>query len=242
MVVVEELPSTPITPSQQNTSARQRKPKNKKKTNPDSNTSTLQDEIPLKRPSEITGNARPLIDVDLPENARLFTLNLGEVIDEDQYQYETSQLRPDEEQTGVLESEKEDGDGGEEGDDEIFNTLIMAVPFTFLYLLLDILVHLQYNHRPGIEGLVKGSLTALPTNRYPNHWLTNPFLMFSSIFSGCRLIWLVNKASWSVVTAQAPPMGTMWILTIVQLPLSRAVLVLGTVAAWIWWEDMKLMP
>lgn len=39
-------------------------------------------------------------------------------------------------------------------------------------------------------------------NEYPTHPLTNSFLMSASILSGCRLVWLVNKASWSVVTAQ----------------------------------------
>lgn len=91
--------------------------------------------------------------------------------------------------------------------------------------------------------------------------------MTASLLSGSRLIWLVNKASWSVVTAQvsfcflfdasgptsreeknlwadekAPAMGTIWILTIVQLPLSRALLCLIGVAGWVWWTGMNIYP
>lgn len=93
--------------------------------------------------------------------------------------------------------------------------------------------------------------------------------MSASVLSGARLIWLVNKASWSVVTAQvslhlahiyytkaigpgdrtmtdtrvqAPAMGTIWILTIVQLPLSRCVPCLAAVAGWVWWTGMNVYP
>jgi hypothetical protein len=89
--------------------------------------------------------------------------------------------------------------------------------------------------------------------------------MSASILSGSRLIWLFNKSSWSVVTSQvssrlqpaasceregrvraadtqAPAMGTMWILTVVQLPLLRAVICLAIVGAWTWWTGMTLQP
>lgn len=37
-------------------------------------------------------------------------------------------------------------------------------------------------------------------------------------------------------------MGTLWILTIVQLPLSRAVLALAGVAAYTYHSGLKIMP
>ncbi|WVW84128.1 hypothetical protein I302_106157 [Kwoniella bestiolae CBS 10118] len=232
MAILEELPQSP-SPTQPST--RQRKTKNKAKTKEEPT-------IPLKKPSTLPfSTSKPLIDVDLPDNAGVYTINPGEIISEDHItQSERTSLKRHGERKG--EGGEGEGEGEEEEDDEIFNTLIVAVPFTFLYLLLDILVHLQYNHRPGTEHLVRGCVVALPTNRHANHWITNSFLISSSIIAGCRLIWLVNKASWSVVTAEAPPVGTLWILTIVQLPLSRAVLALLAVGGWIWWKGMKLMP
>ncbi|KAK6909697.1 hypothetical protein L486_00656 [Kwoniella mangroviensis CBS 10435] len=225
MAIVEEIPSSPNPISNQSSSTRQRKNKSKSKTNKEDPSLA----IPLRKPSSSSSsaNTKPLIDVDLPENSSIYTLNPGETISPDHLSNNTTE-----------EQEQQE----EDGDDEIFNTLILVVPFTFLYLLLDILVHLQYNHRPDKSDLMKGCIVALPTNRHASHWITNSFLISASLISGCRLIYLVNTASWSVVTAEAPPMGTLWILTIVQLPLSRAVLALGLVGGWIWWKGMKLMP
>nr|ODO01190.1 hypothetical protein L204_01917 [Cryptococcus depauperatus CBS 7855] len=189
--------------------------------------------IPLQYPSNISRpNSSPQLDVPppgtIPAGAKIQTVSSTEEIER-------------------LSSSLQNGQNNE---DEIFTTIIMAVPFTFLYLLLDILVHLQYSHRPSLSLLADHVMKALPskslgmivwyTNRYPTHFLTTSVLMSSSILSGCRLIWLVNKASWSVVTAQAPAMGTLWILTIVQLPLSRAILTLAFVGGWIWYKGMKL--
>lgn len=39
-------------------------------------------------------------------------------------------------------------------------------------------------------------------NTYTKHWATNPALMAASLGAGARLIWLMNKASWGLVTAQ----------------------------------------
>jgi hypothetical protein len=66
-------------------------------------------------------------------------------------------------------------------------------------------------------------------------------LFLAAILSGPRLIWLVNKGSWLVVSRQvnplpcrsilisqhnwfqAPPLGTIWTYTIIQLNLMPAV-------------------
>ncbi|WVF71361.1 hypothetical protein IAT40_006165 [Kwoniella sp. CBS 6097] len=192
-------------------------------------------------------------DVDLSEmdgNANVFTLKPGEEIPEHllfSLQNRTQSCTSRGRGTGAVPGGGAGVEVGEEEEeeeevDEVFNALILAVPFSFLYLLLDILVHLQYSHRPTWGMLAKHLMTAIPTNRHPTHFATNPLLMASSTGSGCRLMWLVNKGSWSVVTEQAPSMGTLWILTIVQLPLSRAMIALAAVGGWLWYSGMKLIP
>jgi hypothetical protein len=37
-------------------------------------------------------------------------------------------------------------------------------------------------------------------------------------------------------------MGTLWTLTIVQLPLNRAVMCLAFVGAWVWYSGLSLQP
>lgn len=67
-------------------------------------------------------------------------------------------------------------------------------------------------------------------------------MLIACILCGSRLIWLVNKASWMDVIQQAPALGTIWIITIVQLPLLRALIGLAVVGGWMYWAEMKLTP
>ncbi|WWD17110.1 hypothetical protein CI109_101547 [Kwoniella shandongensis] len=189
--------------------------------------------IPLVHPSTIRStDAKPLLSIPNPTLHEAYDYDLESDLPEGIADFDA--LR----QPGISLEEALD----DQREDEIFNTLILTIPFSFLYILLDILVHLQYSHRPGWEVLTKHLMTAIPTNRHPNHFVTTSFLMAASIVSGCRLIWLVNKASWSLTTEQAPPMGTLWILTIVQLPLNRAVIALLAVGGWVWYSGMKIAP
>ncbi|KAI9639332.1 uncharacterized protein MKK02DRAFT_39631 [Dioszegia hungarica] len=225
MAIVEAVPDEPSTPS----STRQRR-------KPQSNT------IPLVHPSTLpSSSAAPLIPPSPDGEYRQASPTPSE-IDE--------LLRAG----GVVPEPADE----RERDiwDEVFDTAILTIPFSFLYLLLDILVYMQYSFKPKTADIVAHMARAVPTlamitwytSKYSTHFATNPLLMTASLFTGCRLIWLLNKASWGVVTAQAslppftkaPAMGAVWTLTIVQLPLSRAVLCLFGVAAWCWCTGMKL--
>jgi hypothetical protein len=46
------------------------------------------------------------------------------------------------------------------------------------------------------------SLILILATRHANHSLTHSLLMSASVLSGARLIWLVNKAGWSLTTEQ----------------------------------------
>lgn len=88
---------------------------------------------------------------------------------------------------------------------------------------------------------VKGGelMTAL---RHASNEYMRAGMLLASIVCGSRLIWMVNKAGWLDVIQQAPALGTIWIITIVQLPLLRALIGLAVVSAWGYWADMKLTP
>jgi len=84
-------------------------------------------------------------------------------------------------------------------------------------------------------------------------------LFFLSVASGTGLIyrvnysnWLVNmqqvSGSWSTPklrffkgSEQCPPLGTIWVYTILQLDLGPAVMALAAVAAWVWWSGAQLV-
>ncbi|ODN80606.1 hypothetical protein L202_02796 [Cryptococcus amylolentus CBS 6039] len=233
MAILEDVPDSPP-PIRNRKLPRKSKSKSEKK-------ATADFEIPLKRPSSNPPSTPPLLNVPLP----------GTVPPAGFVPQYVSSAEEIEALNASLESRHTcQDDVYDAREDEIFNTLIMAVPFTFLYILLDILVHLQYSHRPSYDLLINHTIKAFPTltllvfytNRHAGHFSTNSALMAASILSGCRLIWLVNKASWSVVTAQAPSMGTLWILTIIQLPLGRAVMCLVIVGGWIWRSGLSVAP
>ncbi|EIW70512.1 hypothetical protein TREMEDRAFT_29053 [Tremella mesenterica DSM 1558] len=177
---------------------------------------TSPDDIPLIPPSTIrSSSTKPLINLSPPPSPQI---------------------------EGQEEIEEKDDEKLSAFWDEIFDSFMLTVPFSFLYLLLDILVHLQYNHRPKLQTLTEHMFTAVPTSRHADHWLTRGGLIASCIASGCRLIWLVNKAGWSLTTEQAPAMGTIWILTIIQLPLSRGLLSLVVIAIWVKYTGMNIYP
>lgn len=67
-------------------------------------------------------------------------------------------------------------------------------------------------------------------------------MLLASIACGTRLIWMVNEAGWLDVIQQAPALGTVWIITIVQLPLLRALIALAVTTGWMYWAGMKLTP
>ncbi|WOO80699.1 uncharacterized protein LOC62_03G004220 [Vanrija pseudolonga] len=164
-------------------------------------------------------------------------------------------------------AEGSDADDGDDGDDEeddrtdeerateawwdeFFDGMLYTVPFSFLYMMLDILTNLSYNQHPDFYYYLQNYSVALPTvgiiifytTRYAKSLWWHFFGTLISIVCGTRLIYLVNKASYIVVLRQGPAVGTLWILTIVQLPLSRAMLALAVITAWGYSQGMKLIP
>ncbi|KAF8760921.1 GAL4-like Zn(II)2Cys6 (or C6 zinc) binuclear cluster DNA-binding domain [Rhizoctonia solani] len=107
--------------------------------------------------------------------------------------------------------------------DSILDTTIMAIPLGTLYIVLDLLVQQQYAQQPTIKEEVGRVVTNVPTNKYKATPLAQLMLFLTAILAGPRMIWLVNKGSWLHVTRQAPPLGTIWIYTIIQLNLMPAV-------------------
>lgn len=82
-------------------------------------------------------------------------------------------------------------------------------------------------------------------------------LAILSVISGSRLIYVVNRTNWTIIMRQVgsfkpiryfaevfrqcPPLGTMWVYTIVQLELGKAVAALAAVAAYVQWTGLKII-
>lgn len=156
MAIIEEVPASSTIRSRAPTKDNKQKGK-----------SNGQPTIPLVHPSALPKpTAPPLLNVPppgtIPDGARVHTVGSAEEIEQLQQQLE-GKRGEEEDDEDEDEDEDEEHEREEQGDDVIFNTLIMAVPFTFLYLMLDILVHLQYSHKAGWYLLGEHALKALPS-------------------------------------------------------------------------------
>jgi len=62
-----------------------------------------------------------------------------------------------------------------------------------------------------------------------------------SIACGCWIIHMVNKAGYYAVMKRAPPVGTLWIWTAVEMELLWLVASCTAVATWTWWGGYAIV-
>jgi len=151
-------------------------------------------------------------------------------------------------ESGVLKAEASKGlDSDLES--PIFDTILFVIPFSFLYLMMDMLVHMQYGQHPSTRDYVQRLSTAVPVlfllvyniNHRKSWRRVQLGLFVASLLLGMRLVWIVNHAPWYVIIKQGPPLATLWVYAIAVLDLTGAVTSLALVGVWLWWFGMKLL-
>ncbi|RDB22676.1 hypothetical protein Hypma_010291 [Hypsizygus marmoreus] len=133
--------------------------------------------------------------------------------------------------------------------EEIFNSIILIIPMSFVLLLMEILIHFQYGKRPTFEAVLDRMVPGVPilsisifyTTRYKSLHTMQAFLFVLAVFAGSRLIYLMNLGSWLVNMRQCPPLATMWVYATLQLNLAPAVVSLGVVGAYVWWRGLDII-
>lgn len=161
-------------------------------------------------------------------------------------------------QSGVLKSLSQEGDlssppisADDEATplgDEIFNALLLIIPFSFLLLMMEILILHQYGKNASLSAIMDRMIPGVPimsififyTTRYKQRRRMQFFFFLLSALVGSRMIYIINHASWLTNLKQCPPLATVWIYTIVQLDLGPAVAALALTAGFVWWKDLKL--
>ncbi|KZW03983.1 hypothetical protein EXIGLDRAFT_758293 [Exidia glandulosa HHB12029] len=131
----------------------------------------------------------------------------------------------------------------------LFDAFLLFVPFTFFYVLMDILIHQQYGQHPTFKDLLSRLSNAAPilalfvyfSNTRKSKWWMQALLFAAGVGCGCRLVFHLNISSWTIVMQQAPPLATVWVYTILQLRLHYAVASLAVVYAWLWQAGLKLI-
>ncbi|KAF6762698.1 hypothetical protein DFP72DRAFT_564463 [Ephemerocybe angulata] len=130
--------------------------------------------------------------------------------------------------------------------DEIFNAILFIIPFSFLLLMMEILIHQQYRQAPTLQKLLDRMIPGVPimsififyTLRYKSYRSMQIALFIVSFLSSTRMIWLINRGNYRVNMKQDPPLATLWVYTIVHLDLGPAVLSLVTTGSFVWWKGL----
>ncbi|KLO16322.1 hypothetical protein SCHPADRAFT_823341 [Schizopora paradoxa] len=133
--------------------------------------------------------------------------------------------------------------------EEIFQSMLLIIPMSSLYYMMIIMAHRQYAQEITKGYLLEHLLTSIPllsvfifyTTRHKADQRMQVALTILSIISGCRLIYVVNRTNWTVIMRQCPPLGTMWVYTVVQLELGKAVAALAAVAGYVQWTGLKII-
>ncbi|KAF8741139.1 hypothetical protein AX14_005735 [Amanita brunnescens Koide BX004] len=132
--------------------------------------------------------------------------------------------------------------------DEVFDAALLVIPFSFLLLMMDILIHYQYAKEPNFRVLGERMLTRVPilsvfifyTARYKQHRRMQILLFALAVLAGCRMLFIIGQKSWLINMRQCPPLATLWIYAIVQLELGPAAMSLVTVGGFVWLKGLRL--
>ncbi|KAK0468306.1 uncharacterized protein EV420DRAFT_1503711 [Desarmillaria tabescens] len=190
-----------------------------------------------KEPSSTTAKSpiKPLIQLSEEEQWRL--INESGVL----HKVATAEDSPSSE--GIKQGQEEDTPLAE----EIFDAVVLIIPFTFLLVMMEILIHQQYGRVATLEILTDKLISGVPilsvfifyTTRYKSH-RTMQFIFFViANVVGPRMVYLLSRGSWLVNMKQCPPLATIWVYTIFQLNLGPAVLNLVIVVAYVWGKGLK---
>jgi len=162
------------------------------------------------------------------------------------------------EKSGLLNDE---GQAAAEGDEELvfgraFEALLWSISLTMVHFTLDVLVYHQYAVALKWPVVISRSLQAFPvifflmyslhphtipsiilpqSNLYPE-WLGQIFFFTGSAAAGCYLIYISNVHGYLAIMRRAPPVGCIWIWSVIELNLPWAVGSLACCGAFLWWN------
>ena len=126
--------------------------------------------------------------------------------------------------------------------------LFYAITLTMLHFTLDVLVHQQYREEIGWSMIVQRTIITFPILAvlvYVFHphasavWAQVTFLGLS-IAAGSYLIYSSNEESYFAVMKRAPPLGTLWVWSVIEMRLEAALLSVVAVIGYFWWGGYSI--
>jgi hypothetical protein len=130
------------------------------------------------------------------------------------------------------------------------DALLYSTSMGALHLTLDVIVYSQYREDVVWGEIFKRAGTAMPVfvllvylthvnlaYRFPI--LRDVAFCIGSIFAGCYLVYSGNKHGYFNVMKAAPPVGTLWIWSVVEMSLPYAALNAATVLGYVWYKGFE---
>lgn len=131
--------------------------------------------------------------------------------------------------------------------------LFLSVTLAMLHFTLTLLVHNQYaSAPPTLAPLAKETLLAAPwlfvvvyLMKLPaiTRWATvkQAVHFVAGTGAGCYLLYVGNRESYLAVMKRAPPVGAVWIWSVIEMRLIWAVISTGVCAGWLWWKGFSIL-
>ncbi|MCJ1389468.1 hypothetical protein MMC18_002325 [Xylographa bjoerkii] len=127
-------------------------------------------------------------------------------------------------------------------------TIFYAITLTMLHFTLDVLVHQQYRQEIGWNMIIQRTAITLPIlavlvyffhTRASAIWAQVMFLGLS-VAAGCYVIYSSNVESYFAVMKRAPPLGTLWVWSVIEMRLEVALLSVVAVLGYFWWGGYSI--
>jgi hypothetical protein len=143
--------------------------------------------------------------------------------------------------------DKDDDPLGPGGDAVLYGSSLSMLHFT-----LDVLVYQQYRQDILWKEICARTAVALPILMFLVYMLhpkpSNRLLamgkqiafMITSVIAGCYLIFSGNKHGYYAVMKRAPPLGTLWVWSVIEMDLTYAVASLVVVGGYMKWSGFTM--
>ncbi|MCJ1224283.1 hypothetical protein MMC12_000927 [Toensbergia leucococca] len=128
------------------------------------------------------------------------------------------------------------------------DSLLQTLPLTALHFTLDVLVHSQYAQQIAWRTITTRALATFPAllllvyilHPRAQYALTQAFFATVSIAAGCWLVHSSNREAYFAVMKRAPPLGTLWVWSVVEMRVGVGVACLGLVGIFFWWGEYTI--
>ena len=130
------------------------------------------------------------------------------------------------------------------------DAILYAISMTALHLTLDVIVYNQYREAILWDEIFKRAVTASPiftilvylthvefSYRFP--LLRNVAFLIGSIAAGCYIVYSANVYGYFYVMKAAPPVGALWVWSVIEMNLPYAAVNVVAVVVYIWWNQFE---